>query len=312
MPKFKYFLWNGIKIINSMIANGTIAENKLTSEVQEKINSGGKDRSFEYVETLPETGNEDTYYLTKATRPTVNYGDYCSNKVLYPTANLPSFSSIVANKQFGILLYNSNNGTFYLYTAHNSYGSLGDNSRLFISNGSLTYYGQSQFRYTLYKYEPSTDTNWVKLGEATHGYAGESQALCIVSSVNKFKFLLIVGSVTQMNYVAGETTYPITATSGIENSIYADFFETTGDYKQNDLDNVDESNIYLFNMNVYRNSSWSVVGTFDLQDILELFAKITDVNSALALKLNANQGSENAGKFLKVASDGSIEYATIS
>lgn len=41
MPKFKYFLWNGIKIINSMIANGTIAENKLTPEVQEKINSGG-------------------------------------------------------------------------------------------------------------------------------------------------------------------------------------------------------------------------------------------------------------------------------
>ena len=49
--KLKYFFWNGLKIVNSMIANGTIEESKLSAELQAKINSGGGGSDIQYSTT---------------------------------------------------------------------------------------------------------------------------------------------------------------------------------------------------------------------------------------------------------------------
>lgn len=62
--KLKYFFWNGLKIINSMIANGTIEETKLSAELQTKINSGGDGPDIQYSTTERKIGSyfgEDLY-----------------------------------------------------------------------------------------------------------------------------------------------------------------------------------------------------------------------------------------------------------
>lgn len=263
------------------------------------------DISYKIVDTLPQSDiDENTRYLTKKARTTYNYGSYCSNKVLYPTDNLPAIS-ISDGSIPNFVLYNSLDNYFYFVKLTKKYSGFRFD-KAFIDSGVLKI-RVFDANVTVYKYN-SLNGDWVQDSSSSITDWGTA-AICSVSDNSKFKFLF---TTVDFNYVDDEDTFAVTNNIDYQYQdgyIYANFFETTGAYKDNDLDNADESNIYIYNINAYRNSAWSVVGEFDLQKALESFAKSSDLTSGLATKQDTlvNQSNIKSINGISLLGSGDIE-----
>lgn len=258
-------------------------------------------KSYKVVDTLPVSDiDTDTGYLTKSTRPTINYGDYCSNKVLYPDGNLPPFNSyLYADSEVCAIVYNSNDEYFYLITSRPRYiygAPYHGNWNFRITGTNFCFYNNwndTTNTWAIYRCNPTISSEWVSYSTGERQPAYSDLIIFPVSSTNKFKFVWVNKNVP---FTSNGTTYTVTNTSNNDTSyIYANFFDaTTGNYL-GDLDNVDDSEIYNYNINVYNGTSWNIIGQFDLQKVLEDFAKKTTVNTALADKVDTAAIKQTTG-----------------
>ena len=286
-------------IVDKISAYATMSY--VEDELNNKVNVN---HSYRYVTQSPSSDiDENTYYLTRATRPTYNYGSCITNKVLYPTANIPAFSSLFKNNQPRVLFYNSYDEKYYLFAATDYYGEFRFTG-LDVNNNKLRALSTGYVVYHLYELQ---NGSWVKTKD-TGMYLQRTYDLFDVSPISKTKILY---TNVDVSFADGNETFTVTNDStkqGESDYIYANYFSpSTGEYL-GDLDNVDENDIYTFNMKVHRDNQWLVVGQCDFQDILEQFAKLT----ALATKIDSNQGAANAGMALVVGVDGSVTPQTLS
>lgn len=163
-----------------------------------------------------------------------DYGDYCSDSLIYPTANLPTFSD--SDARYIVLIYNSNDDTFYLlvfYTFNSvitfDYLSVGSNDYL-----EATFRGELQ----TYSYNPTNNQNWNYIDRWRPSSVSTQNLLIPLSTVNKFKFLYTSTDVVfRANLVSGFTDYTVTNSNSNLGStdIYANYFNLiTGAYNDND------------------------------------------------------------------------------
>jgi hypothetical protein len=274
---------SNIKIVQTtgQDENAVISQKAMT----ELLSQVGGDKSYKFVTTLPVSDiDTNTGYLTRATRPTYNYGDYCSNKILYPTDDLPSFADVVSQMTEWFLIYNSYDNNFHL-SCTKKLGSGASNFRYLLVSDNYLRVNVSNTTY-YYDYIISNGV-WIENTSGTARIYDNNKALFEVDNTKKIKIVAIKNNSTF--YVDSSTSFTIT-NKGVasDTTIYANFFSTDGTYRDNDLDNVDESDIFIYDINEYRNSTWVVTGQLDMQTVLDNFALKTYVDTKIDEEIDAN------------------------
>jgi len=167
-----------------------------------------------------------------------DYGDYVSDSVSYPTDNIPAFSSYVGNP-LCCVIYSDFDGCFYLIRA-TKYASQWAFQRFVISGSYLAaVFSASYTNIYVYKYDPINDETlaWTSVYSNEPSGSGRTLNVSPVSQLHNSKFVYINSN---QSFVDNSVTYTVTndsTYSGTEGYIYANFFDSTGEYMSNDSNN---------------------------------------------------------------------------
>ena len=163
-----------------------------------------------------------------------DYGSYCSDEVVYPPSDVPDFSSYITNPScINFLVYNSLDSCYYLFYSY----PYGNSYNISISyNGLYLYCYLSKGNIRLCKYDPANSNTWVQIVSDYANLSSSSKNLFSVSLNFKYKYLWC-----SSNFTFTDNGYVYTVTNQNSNlsstDIYANFFDPTGVYLNNDSNN---------------------------------------------------------------------------